>query len=77
MQPKEPAWCGIIGFIVRKRSRSTKSEARRDVPHKLITARAIETAFLNDGNLYIEPASAEVLLVERTHQLSARGKRRK
>lgn len=37
---------------------------------KLITARAIERGFLNDGDLYIEPVSAEVLLVKSTHQLS-------
>lgn len=70
MYTKELAECRIIGFIVRKRGRCTKSEARHDVAHKLITATAIEAGFLNEGDLYIEPVSAEVLLVKSTHQLS-------
>lgn len=44
---------------------------------KLITARGIERGFLNDGDLYIEPVSAEVLLVKSTHQLSVWGEEKK
>lgn len=77
MYPKELVEGRIIGFIVRKRSHRPKSEARHDVAHKLITARVTETGFLDDGDLYIESVSAEVLLVKSTHQLSVWGEREK
>lgn len=60
----------LLGFTV-------KSEAWHHVADKLITARAIERGFLNDGDLYIEPVSAEVLLVKSTHQLSVWGEKKK
>lgn len=73
MYPKEL----VEGRIMRKRSHGAKSEAQHDVAHKLITARVTETGFLDDGDLYIESVSAEVLLVKSTHQLSVWGGGRK
>lgn len=52
-------------------------KAWHNVAHKFIAARVTEIGFLNDGDLYIELVSAEVLLVKSTHQLSVWGKRRK
>lgn len=67
MCPKELVEGRITGYIVRKRSRHAKSEARHDVAHKQ----------QDDGDLYIESASAEVLLVRSTHQLSVWGEEEK
>lgn len=77
MDPEKLAHCSIIGFIWRKRGDCHGNNARRTVAHKFIAARATEIGFLNDDDLYIEPVSAEVLLVKSTHQLSVWGERAK
>lgn len=77
MYPEELAHCSIIGFIWQERGNCIGSKAWHNVAYKFIAARVTEIGFLNDGDLYIELVSTEVLLVKSTHQLSVWGKRRK